>query len=522
MDIVDIKRNGTLVEAIKPDDSSVQVKKIMAENELRIQFSLSYFMRFLVGDTCEVFGERYFINQSPVVKKESVTSYDYTVTMQAYQSDLNKIQYLFFGDDNSLKEADFSLMGNADTFIDLLIKNLQRNEPDVWLKGQVIPSTYKNLTFQNENCLGVLSKLAEAYETEFWIEGRTIHLTKRRYFTGMGIKQGRNKGLYDISRKPVEGVELFTRLYAFGSDKNIPVTYRNSSKRLKLPEPDIYLENNVDKYGVIERTVIFDDIYPQRTGKVSAVDAGNIYKFKDISLDFNLNDQLLPGTSPKITFNTGQLAGYTFEVQNFVDGIKEFTILRNKNENTIEVPSALLKVTINDEYVLTDIIMPDSYITAAEERLKAKAQQTLDTFSIENFIYQVDFDPKFLRSKNYTPAIGQVLTLVDAEFEINKVIGIVSTTRNIVNEDNFQIELGDILDKNTIDQIKSSLSGNTSALVQLQQNINTNNLLASNTIIGDLKLEQGTVIGKNIPTAPPGSGYPKLVIDPADGKVYIE
>src|SRR5205085_100000 len=110
---------------------------------------------------------------------------------------------------------------------------------------------------------------------------------------------------------------------------------------------------------------------------------------------------------------------------------------------------------------LTDIIMPDSYITAAEDRLKVKAQQTLDIYSIENFIYQVDFDPKFLRSKNYTPAIGQVLTLIDAEFEVNKVIGIVSTTRNIVNEDNFQIELGDILDKNTIDQIKSSLSGNT-------------------------------------------------------------
>lgn len=518
MDTIEIKRGTTVISTIKPDESSVQIKRVMAENEIRLQFSLSYHARFLIGDWCTVFGEVYKLNKPIVEEKLSVSLYTYTMTMEAYQYDLSKIQYLFYGDDNSIKEGDFSLVGNADTFVDLVLKNLQRID-NTWEKGQVLPSTYKNLTFSNESCYGVLGKLAEAFETEFWIEGKKIHLTKRSYLTGWLLRQGRNNGLYTITQKPVENSGIVTRIYAFGSDKNIPSDYRNYSNRLRIPAPAIYLEQNIDQFGIIEHTEVFDDIYPHRTGTITAVDAGNIYKFKDVNIDFDINAQLLSGVTAKITFNTGQLSGYVFELSRFDNLIKEFTIIRSKNETTIEVPSSTIKPAIGDQYVLTDIRMPDTYINAAELALKERAQAFLNIYSSPNYIYLISFDPSFLSRKNIIPAIGQVINLSDNELEVNKPIRIISTTRQIVKELIFDVELADILNKNTLALLKAGIAGNSTNVGDLQKSYDTNSLINNNKCLGDFKVEQGTVIGKDIKAATGGT-LKFLVIDIDTGTIY--
>lgn len=518
MHTIDIMRGSDVFFTIKPDESSVQVKRIMAENEIRLQFAVNHQCAFLIGDYCTVYGEVYKLNKPATEEKITVNEYRYNMTMEGYQYDLTKVMYLFYGDDNSIKEGDFALMGNAETFIDLLLKNLQRID-NSWTKGQVLPSDYKNLTFSNDSCYSALGKISEAFETEFWIEGKTIHLTKRSYITGWLLRQGRNHGLYTITRKPVDNTSIVTRLYAFGSDKNIPSDYRNYSNRLKLPEPDIYLEKNIDKYGVIERTEIFADIFPNRTGTVTAVDAGNPYKFKDVAIDFDVNAQLLPGITAKITFNSGQLSGYTFEISNFDDPTSEFTIVRSKNETSIEVPSDLIRPGIGDQYVLTDIKMPDSYIIAAELALKDRAQAFLDLYAALNYVYTISFDPTYLTRKRIVPAIGQIIVLNDSELEVNKPIRIISTTRQLINEMMIDVDMADIIGTNTIALLQKGLGNTSTTVSNLQDDYNTNALIRNNKVLGDLKIEQGTIIAKDMKEAPGGT-LKDLVIDIATGTIY--
>lgn len=521
MDILDIYRNGQIIASIKPDDSSIQYKKVMGDNELRLTFSLNYQANLKYGDYIDAFGERYKINKMPAITKVSRFRYDYNLTMQGTYYDLSKVQYFFLGDDNTLKEPDFTLMGNGDTFIDLIISNLSR-AGQTWTKGQVIPTVYKNITFSGATCLDALTSLASTFDTEFWIEGNTLHLTKMQNNTGQVFRQGKNKGLYEINLQLADDSALITRLYAFGADKNLPAGYRNYSSRLLIPAPDVYIEKNVDKYGVIESTQIFDDIYPHRTGKVTAVDAGNIFHFKDGDIDFDVNAQLLDGTSAKVTFNTGQLSGYTFDVSDFNNATKEFTILLNKNETAYEngIPNTDLKVAIGDEYVITDIEMPQSYIDAAEAELKSQAETILATYSDPVYTLTLTLDPVYIRSKRITPKIGQVVWVTDDDLQIDKAIRIITTSRNIVNEDNYDIELSDVVTVGVITGIKSSISDTATVLSGVAQQVNTDVLINKGIAVGDLTVKQGTVVLIDAATPPAGANLKQLVIDINTGKIY--
>lgn len=517
-----ILRGGNEIVTIKPNDDSVQYKKVMGENELRLRFKLSYYANLNIGDYADVFGERYKINQLPVVDKKTKFEYDYSLNMQASYFDLTKVQYFFLGDDNTLKEPDFSLVGNADTFVNLIISNLARVYGSTWVKGQVIPTDYKNLTFSANTCYEVLTQLAETFNTEFWIEGNKIHLTKRQYQTGWVFKHGKQKGLYEVIRQPADSTSIITRVYAFGSDKNLPPDYRNYSKRLLIPAPGIYLEKNTALYGINEITQIFDDIYPHRTGTVTSVDAGNPFHFNDTSMDFDINAQLLPGTSAKVTFNTGQLSGYTFEISDYNNTTKQFTILKNKNENAIDVPSTSLHPSIGDSYVLVDIQMPQTYIDKAEAALKQKAIDFLNTYCEPVYAYQIVFDPVNIKDARRVPGIGQVVRLVDNELQVDKPIRIVTATRNVINEYDIQVELSDILTKGIITQISSAINSTSTNLNNLSENVNTSTLFNNNKCIGDFKIEQGTIVAKDMTAPPAGATLLQLYIDSATGKIYAQ
>lgn len=523
MNIVSIYRDEVLIESIKPDDSSAQATAVMGDNTITLQFSLSYQANFQIGDYTDVFGERYKINELPVVEKQSTYFYQYTMVMQGTYYDLTKVQYFFLGDDNTYKEPDFSLMGNADTFVDLIITNLSRAD-QTWVKGQVITTAYKNMSFSAVSCYEALAAIAGEFDTEFSIEGNKIHLTKMQKNTGQQFRHGRNKGLYSISRQRADDAQLYTRLYVYGSDKNLPSDYRNYAKRLLIPAPNTYLQNNTDKYGIVESTVILEDIYPHRTGTVTAVDAGNIFHFKDSKIDFDINNQLLPGASAKVTFNTGQLAGYIFEISRFDDTTKEFTILLNKNETAYEdgIPNAVIKAAIGDEYVITDIEMPQSYIDAAETELKAKAQALLDTYSEPVYMYKVTFDPVYLRNRRLMPAIGQVIWLKDDDLKVDKPIRIISTTRNIVNDYQIEVELSDIVSTGLITKLSSSISATSSVVNGVAQQVATDTLINKGTAVGDLKIKQGTLVVSDMATPPSGANLHQVYIDTNTGKLYYQ
>lgn len=500
---VDIYRAAMLIEAIKPDPSSSQQKKIMGMNQITLVFSMNHYTNFQINDWCTVFGERYQVNKLPVVDKKSERHYDYTMVMEAEGMDLAKVLYLFLGDDNSLKEANFSLMGNADTFIDHLITNMLRVSPG-WQKGQVIPTDYKNITFSNDNCFNALGEIAKAFDTEFAIEGRTIHLTKRSRDTGNTYKHGKGRGLYTIVRQEVQEAGLVTRLYAYGSEKNLPGDYRNFSKRLKMPLVD-YVEMNVDLYGIIEAVKPFDDIYPRRTGKITSVNAADIYVFIDAGLDFDINAQLLPGTSAKITFNTGQLKGYTFDIASYNHASKEIRILQNKSEKSLEIPSQAIKPVIGDEYVLTDIKMPQTYVDEAELQLQAAAQTALVTASVPQVKYTLEFNQVFMRDKQRVLQIADLIWLEDAALEVQRKMRIVAVTRQIVEEYSVTAELSETVEAGRIDRIINTADTQGRNIQQIQGQISNNTLLNGVGIF---------------PASPGGPGFKDLMVELGTNKIY--
>ncbi len=698
-----------IVTTVKPTDTSAQVKKIMGDNLCNLVFELNGIVDFKIGDQAIIFGELYRMNRMPVIKKVSRYNYEYTMQLQSEQYDLAKAQYMFYDSNNDLKEGDFSLMGTADTFIELMIKNLAR-VGFVFVKGGIPSTGYKNITFSKEDCLTALQKISDAFDIEYYVEGNTINLSKLVNASPHVLKYGRNRGLYDITRTQAQDMDIITRLYAFGSTENLPAGYLSSRLRLpggydvlvnnitydiSLVNPNLrrirfnwtaptnisvtsiiieyriigtntwreyedgsvttprdfyghfrfvsnsigsisatapntlvtdynigyllregdrlkvvdastgiagmytilsisgpvgsdytlttletvptaaastsalevyrsnlnddfefrfrsmpigavtpaitilhtdgtnstpifsgapnqlsFLEKNIDLYGIIEGDFIDDDIKPDRQGTVTAVSIGDPFQFTDDTMDFDVNDQLAPGIAAKVTFNTGQLAGYTFEIKSYNNATKTFRILLNKDEAHLELPSLSFSPQVGDVYVLHDIYMPSSYVLAAETRLLNKAIEFLDKNSKPDYTYNLTCDPAYFRRNQIKVNIGDVIWVSDIELDIDKYIRVIGLSKSLVDEFEYTLELGETISKSTISRITASQATNSSNINSVTNQVN-NNALLNGRFIGTFKIEQGTINIKDIETASSTAGMKKLWID-TDGKVWKE
>lgn len=517
---ITIYRQGSEFVTLKLESDSVQLKKIMAENQLQLTFYLNFSARFAIGDTCTVFDEEYVINQLPAVDKQAEDRYQFNLIMESINFDLRKALYLFLGSDNTLTQPNFSLIGEPLVFIKLIIENMNRIQPDEWQIGQVMINVTKNLTFANVNCYDALVQIANEFELEFFLENKTIHLTKRFRPTGYTFRYGKGYGLTSIQRVNVDNSNVVTRLYAFGSDKNLPADYRNyTAIRLQLAGAT-YIEKNVELYGVIEGVKTWDDIYPQRTGTVTGVSDVNYFTFTDSSIDFDVKAYLLPNTSAKITFNTGQLAGYTFEMKDFDATLKQFTIIKNVEEKAYAegLPNSLLRITPGDTYVITDIYLPQNYIDYAEALLLAYAQDYLNNYSAPRVTYRIHLDEKYVRANNVNLSIGESARIIDAPLGLDRQIRITSTTRNLVNEASYDLEFSDEVKTNPLALLNYQVKRTDRNLQNILYSLRTNGVL-QRFAAGDFAIQQGAFIAPDTPTISDGSGLTPLVMD-SQGRIF--
>jgi hypothetical protein len=618
---VTFMRNTNVICTVKPDGTSSQQKVIMGANTVTMTFELNRIVNFQIGDTVDIFSETYYVTTMPQVEKGSKFDYKYSMTVEGSQFQLERSQFMFYDQNNELRDSDFSLTGKPDVFIDLIIKNISRVTGEVWTRGSAIISEAKTISFSEQNCAQALATIAQTFGTEYFIQDNKISLQQLQNHTPFLFKNGSNKGLYTITRKQADGTSLITRLYAFGSSKNLPPDY--PSTRLRLPggytnlahniswtvkTPDVpvtggligfgllsyvkevdftfdyptsptvtkvvferrikgntatldtetttgtiavsvdnrymnevrvlsedidgnvlsatqffdvsgevnpvptapiftsdtalpYLEENKEVYGIIEGNYIDEDIYPHRTGIVTNVQ--DVYSFTDNTLDFDINAQLI-NTRAKITFNSGQLAGYTFDVAKYDNAIRQITILKNKDEANLDVPSEALKPAIGDEYVVTDIEMPLSYVQAAEALLQAKAQAFIDQYSSPVYQYSIECDPKYFRANQIKMNLGDLVFISDSELSIEKYIRVISNTKSLIDEYQYNLELGDVVPVGKFQQLQSSSQSNSNAISGLNNTVSNNAILNGNIIC---------------PQATDLTGLKPLYVD-SDGKVF--
>lgn len=438
--IADITPEGTVTE------------KIMGEETVNITFSHTSKIEFHIDDKITVYGKDYFLSADPVTVKKSSREFQYTLLFFSVKYALSDVQMFFYDDENELTLPDFSIMGTAEDCLNVILANANRAQSG-WSKGTVDETEVKNVSFSDCKCLEAISKIADEFELEYWIDSdKSIHFTERKPVSGYSFEYGKAKGLKDITRSVLEGGSLVTRLYVKGAEKNLPKNYRGGQKNLRIDVP--YLEKNTIVYGIKEHIESFPDIFPRRVGTVTSVDANDPNRFTDADLDFDLNAYneygttvLLNGIAAKVIFQTGQLAGYRFELLEtggFSSATKTFYLNPNKDEKDLQLPSESMRPAVGDQYILEDIMMPEVYVLQAEAELKNKGQEYLDQNSKERFQYAVISDILYFKNQNINVLLGHTVHFKDVDFGLDDAIRITGLQKNIQNPYDVKFDLSEV------------------------------------------------------------------------------
>lgn len=436
----DIKRGGVTVANIHPEGTVQEV--VNGEHIATVNFTLPVFVDFYKGDKIVIFGNTYVLSRAADWRKESEREFVYNLAFVAENYRLLEIGFLAPGEDSVLTNPSAPLMANAEAVIDLVILNANRIDSG-WTKGVIDETETLQHAFNEDNCRGVLTKLADTYQTEFWFNGKTINFTKKGNNSGLSFRYGKGNGLTSLTRK-VQNKQVTTRLYVKGSDRNLPTNYPGGV--LRMPDSALFIEDidKVNKYGRIEGFKTFENIYPKRVGTITAViDA---FTFIDNTLDFDINPQRIDGVSVKVSFITGDLAGWEFEMP--LDGYnhttKAITIIRNTDEKAIEVPSETgLKPAVGNKYVLLDLVMPSTYVTAEENKLYDAGVEEYNSICDEAVNYTAPTFSKYLKENGISVNLGDYVNIAEQNPLIDKNIRVIGKTTNIQDQYDITLELAD-------------------------------------------------------------------------------
>lgn len=463
------------------------VQDLLSTDRITLSIASSQPMLFYLGDYIVYGGRKFTLNLNPTLQKQAEDVYLYDMQFEGVQYDLLRKKYFNYDAQGFYTTGDFPLTGEINVFLLALINNANRDETEYnWILGYYPQGTEtKTITFSNVNCLAALQTICQEFEQEFEIVQDMVAKTNTLYINKVGelrdyqFEYGYGNGLYSLKRDNVSEGQVITRLYPYGSTENIPTNYRNFSPRLRLPESygKNYIQDDakVALFGLVEEIKNYDDIKPTFKGIVSgvgtAVTAQNTFSVSIANMDFDLNEKkadgvstkyLIDGTPAKIHVNKGNLAGYEFEIHKYTHSTKTFEIKVFADERGQKFPdlNTIFKFAIGDEITLLDIIMPDVYITNAENKLKDKALEDYDKLSQNNVKYSLDIDPMFFANIGGGTdvahlTIGDYISVKDSALGIQKTSRVISLNRDLLANDGYKYsaEISDSYEISIVTQI---------------------------------------------------------------------
>lgn len=466
--------------------SGEQNRVLMGEDTLSMVVESVGYINFQIGDWIEAYGYKYTLNTLGEPERLAENRFKYSLKFEGVKYELTKVVYRSADYTGFNPSSDFSLTGNVENFLTVLQYNLERAfGVGTWAVGSFPATDAKTLSFASENCLLVLNRLCEEFDTEYEIITvggvNTISIQEAGSQLPFSLEYGKGKGLYSLVRTNVDSKNVITRLYVEGSDKNIKVGYRENSLRLRIAaNTESYIDSPAaSSFGIIEGSKIFDDIFPHREGTVSAIQSDK-QNFVDTGMDFDLNETdvngtkwLIAGQSAKIHFNTGNLAGYAFDLVSYNHSTKTFRIKSFQDERGLKFPnpdSAAFQVGVGDKYVILDIIMPQVYITAAETELATKGQEYLTQNDQPRVEYALSLDRFYLKdtfsSGGVVPNIlndGDFIHILDSKIGVDKNVRVKSFTRNLIDPFTYSVTLSDVIEPTRIERLISDTTENKKA-----------------------------------------------------------
>ena len=454
---------------ILPTDESYRYRSIMGEHTLTLYFSLPTYTEIPTGAWCEFQGERYTLNQPAKIVKHNSFSFEYTLTMDSEGANLKNYKFRNPND----KTLKFPFTASPRYHVQILVDCLNMIDSG-WQVGNCIEASEKLVSYNHNNCLEALDMIAKAFETEYEIIGKTIHLHKVEYFKNnpLPLQYGKGKGFKTGVSRTTEQSRI-TRLYVQGGDRNIDRS-KYGNKELLLPKSQEYtyegvtfvsddkglsiaIKNAQNNGFINEQSLDLSHIYPKRKGKVSAVfevdKTKHFYDFTDTTIPQALNfwDMRINGEKMVIYFESGMLSGCEFEVQKYDHTQKRFQLVP-KEEDGVTMPNDIFRPHIGDEYSVYNMQMPNAYIcdnatqSGASWEMMKEACKYLYENRADLFTFTGDLDGIWAK-KNWANVggrlkMGAYIHFSDTEFQRTPVaIRIVGLKEYVNNPYSPQIEL---------------------------------------------------------------------------------
>lgn len=471
--MIQIKRNNKVFFTLEDfGEGSKLSYQLMDHHYVILKFTTATPIYFEIGDSVEIPDFGYFeLTSSYFPKHNDSDGYDYEMQMDAYyMSWKNKI--CKYRPQHGANETFFNLTTTVGVHMNVILGNLKAlgltyNGKDF----SVDYTTYNNKAFDVQKrflieygSISILDALnaicsEDALNCEWWIDGSIIYL-------GYCEMEGQTTFEQDVNVLSMSYSEskstYITRLYAFGSDRNIPKGYFTGADAdvttdgvatdyLMLPNKEVdsdgfyakdgYLENvNVVKNDkqAIEGVVMFEEEYPKVESVVSSiktydstVDNEDGTKTTQTFWQVTSTDSFTNSFKESwiksnltlgIKFTSGALMGMEFEVSfKVIDKANYFEIVANDTYGRT-LPDGVMCPKVGDKFFLYNWdatkITDTDLIPAAQlslfDRAKQYYQKTM--ISNSNFTCTMDGD-KFYNDGiyDYHP-LGEQVKLINDMF----------------------------------------------------------------------------------------------------------
>lgn len=458
-----IFRDGAEHLLVNIDTNTVFSHMIMGEHLVRAIITNKEPLDFREGDYIMSGIEKFTLNRyRQPAEKESSFSFTYTLEFEGYVYDLRDAVFMHLG------ALECSLYLKPVDLIDIIVECMNSQVSSGWMRGFVDDLPEQNIEFYENgkgfSCKGALIKIADQFKLEFWLNGKTINLTKQAGVdTSLVFKYGRGNGLQSISREILNDQEYFNRLYVQGGTKNIPHTYRGGAKRLQLEES--YLELPLTA-GQKRRSssVVLDDIFPRRTGTITAASADYL-TLTDTSIDFDINGQKIDGDQAVIKFTSGENAGRSFNILSYDHTIKTLVIEPITEADGYIYPNATYEIKTGDKYVFLGIIQPEAYVVSSENDLRTEGLAILQKGGSPTPLYRIPVDAKFLRDNGVTVNAGDRVTVEDDDLQTNDKIRVSGVKYPWVDPYSKELTVSDVVPLHFIDEANIKLDKQQRAVV---------------------------------------------------------
>ena len=454
-------RNGDELIDAPVTSSAVRKRVLMGDNYVSLPFSHDTYIDFAPGSYIIYNGLKFEIidvEKNRPTRNATTGGWDYTLQFDDQERHMTRA--IVFWLSQKPREAVFHDTTDLQSFGNLIVENMNAFVPAKNWKMRDLSDELKEgtklVSFNGDTCWNAVNTIAETFDVEWWTEQSEgyIYLCFGKLEIGTEEDFVEGEVITSIPSRKGDDSNYGTRFYVFGSTRNLTEDYGQADQggttnhvseiRLRLPGGQEYIDARPDMAwnDVVEKFVVFEDIYPKNTDTVTSVekvkrqtDSGTEYEARVIYAKDTpfLPTDLIPGETLQAVITSGALSGRTFDIQlgaafddpdtwnpetNPFD--RKFEIVADvetTGEQEIIIPNDNLDIEPGNTFVLTGIKLPGARIGEAEQELLEAGTTWAQKNSKDTSVYDCPTNPVYCQQNDKSYELGQKVRLVnEAQF----------------------------------------------------------------------------------------------------------